>query len=270
MSIPGAELFTTKSPKRGDIYMRLAENDDDIRTCQALRYQVFYEEYGAQPDDQTAKDQLDQDECDQYADHLMVIHNDNGEEKTIGTYRFITQAAADKIGHFYTKQEYDISPLIDSGMALLELGRSCVIEEYRSRAIIALLWQGLADYIMDHEIELLFGCGSFSGTTDPHEVSEQLAYLNHYAAAPEHLRPKAVKDRYVNMDLMNAEDLKPREIFNRLPPLIKGYLRAGAKVGDGAVIDHQWNSVDVCIVFETKQLTERYRKHYIDKKTPVE
>lgn len=264
MTTIGSEIFTAPEAEinKADISMRMAKTEDDIRLCQRLRYDVFYEEFGAQADEETKSSRLDRDECDVSADHLMVMHKDGDNEKVIGTYRLITNDAAKKIGRFYTENEYDISKLLEKNLRLLELGRSCVLAPYRSRPIIQMLWQGLAEYIVEHNIDILFGCGSFSGTSDPADISEQLAYLHHYHPAPAELCPKALPERYVNMNLMDADSLNPREIFNRLPPLIKGYLRAGAKIGDGAVIDHQWNSVDVCIVFETKRLTERYRRHY--------
>jgi putative hemolysin len=242
--------------------IRLARTPDEITAAQKLRYAVFYEEYGAIPTTQMLAEKRDFDAFDNYADHLVVINHDpEGGEKIVGTYRLLRQDVAQKNGGFYSSAEYDLSPLLKSGSSLLELGRSCVLAPYRTKPILNLLWQGIADYVSEHEVDFLLGCGSFPGT-NPEALREQLSYLYHFHSAPENIRPTALKDRYIEMNLMPKEEIDERKVFNSLPPLFKGYLRAGALVGDGAVIDYQFNSTDVCIVAQTKNITDRYRKYY--------
>lgn len=243
------------------ISVRIAQNRWEIEAAQRLRYQVFYEEYAATPNKEMAASRLDMDAFDDYADHLIVADKSDGKEKIVGTYRLIKREAAERYGRFYTSDEYDIGCLLGSGLTLLELGRSCVLPEYRTRPVLQLLWQGIADYVTTHNIELMFGCASLHGT-DIKSISKPLAYLHHYHPAPENLRPRAVKGRYINMDLIPKDELNAREVFSALPPLIKGYLRVGATIGDGAVVDHQFNTTDVCIVMQTHLVTRRYRKHY--------
>lgn len=244
-------------------YVRLTQSDDEIRQAQYLRYNVFYEEYGAIPSDEMKKQGRDFDEFDDHADHLVVIapDKDTGEERIVGTYRLLREEIAEKFGRFYSGDEYALDKLTNSDLYLLELGRSCVLAEYRTRPIMNMLWQGIAGYITDHKIDLLFGCASFQGT-DTDQIAEQLSYLHHFHATPIEICPRAVDERYVPMNVVAKDDINPRRVFASLPPLIKGYLRLGATIGDGAVIDTQFNTIDVCIVVQTSSLTDRYRKHY--------
>lgn len=249
-----------------NVEIRLAQTDKEIAAAQHLRYRVFYEEYAAIPDEVTAREQRDFDEFDQYADHLIVVDNSIADpsKQIVGTYRLLREEKAELAGKFYTADEYDIAPLINDKGTLLELGRSCVLAEYRTRPVLQLLWQGIIDYMLDHNVDIMFGCASLHGT-DTDKLSKALAYLHHYHLAPEYVRPRAVDSRYVDMNMHAKKDLNPEEIFSTLPPLIKGYLRIGSTIGEGAVVDHQFNTTDVCIVMEMKRMTNRYRKHYARK-----
>jgi putative hemolysin len=205
---------------------------------------------------------LDRDDFDKYTDHLIVTDDHRPEgDQIVGTYRLLRQDVATKFNGFYTSTEFDITPLLNSGSTILELGRSCVMPEYRTRPVLQLLWQGIADYMTNHKIDLLFGCASLHGT-DIKNISTPLSYLHHFHLAPEHLRPRALKGRYINMDIIPKEDIDRKRAFSKLPPLIKGYLRIGAMIGDGAVIDEQFNTTDVCILMQTSMVSNRYRKHY--------
>jgi putative hemolysin len=241
--------------------IRLAQTPDEVREAQKLRYKVFYEEYGAIPNPLMSQEKRDFDDFDDIADHLIVINTENGKTQIVGTYRLLRQDVAEKHAGFYSSSEYDLTPLLKTGSSLLELGRSCVLAEFRTKPILNLLWQGIADYVSDHEVEFLLGCACFPGT-DVSALEEQLSYLHHFHRASDDIRPVALKERYVNMNIIPKEDIDERKVFNSLPPLIKGYLRAGAMIGDGAVIDSQFNTTDVCIVAQTKFIADRYRKYY--------
>lgn len=243
------------------ISVRLASSPQEVEAAQRLRYEVFYEEYSAKPEPEMAKARLDFDVYDDYADHLIVADNSGPKEKIIGTYRLLRREGAEKVGQFYSSSEYDMDTVLKSAGSVLELGRSCVVAEFRTRPVLQLLWQGIADYITEHDIELMFGCASLH-STDIKSISKPLSYLHHYHLAPEKLRPRAIKGRYINMNIIPQEDIDARRVFAELPPLIKGYLRAGASIGDGAVIDEQFNTTDVCVVVQTHLLADRYRKHY--------
>lgn len=243
------------------ITVRLAQSTDEIEAAQRLRYEVFYEEYGARPTKDMIKSRRDIDEYDEYADHLIVIDESRPKNNIIGTYRLLRREGANKVGQFYSSNEYDLTPILNTSETVLELGRSCVLSPFRTRPVLQLLWQGIADYITEHDIELMFGCASLH-STDIKSISKPLSYLHHYHLAPEQLRAKAIKGRYINMNIVPQEDINARRVFAELPPLIKGYLRAGASVGDGAVIDEEFNTTDVCVVVQTHLLADRYRKHY--------
>ncbi|MAF97387.1 MAG: hemolysin-like protein [Micavibrio sp.] len=243
------------------ITVRLAQTASEIEQAQSIRYKVFYEEYGAKPNNEMLLAKRDFDKYDEIADHLIVIDKSTGKDEIIGTYRLLRREAADKIGQFYTEDEFDISALLNAEKKLLELGRSCVMPEYRTKQILQLLWQGIADYITEYDIDLMFGCASIH-STDIKSISKPLSYLHHFHMTPRTLRPRAIKGRYINMNIIPQEDISPRRVFSELPPLIKGYLRVGATIGDGAVIDEQFNTTDVCIVVQTHMVTDRYRKHY--------
>lgn len=245
------------------IQVRLAENDEEIKASQALRYSVFYEEFGAKPTDDMRVAKRDMDEYDPITDHLIVLDTDKpkGPKQIVGTYRLLRRAIAEKHGQFYTSDEYNIQPLLDHEPNLLELGRSCVLPDYRSRPILQKLWQGIAHYVADHNISLMFGCASLHGT-DVDALSEQLSYLYHFHKTPDAFCPKAIESRYVDMNRHAKEDLDVKKVFVSMPPLIKGYLRLGASIGDGAVVDKQFNTTDVCIVMPTAQITDKYLNHY--------
>ncbi len=244
----------------GGVVVRFAETPEEIEAAQRLRYKVFYQEYAAIPDELTARDEIDRDNFDDYADHLIAVDRAANDE-VVGTYRLLRREKAEKCGGFYSSGEYDLSPILNSTMSVLELGRSCVMPEYRSRPVLQLLWQGIADYIARHNIDLMFGCASLT-STDVASIAAPLSYLHHFHIAPEALRPRAVKGRYINMNLVPKDELNPRQAFAALPPLIKGYLRIGATIGDGAVIDSQFGTTDVCIIVQTHTLPDRYRAHY--------
>lgn len=256
-------ILAAEGVSMGPIAVRLARKPGEIEACQRLRYDVFYREYGAKPVGDMEKRGLDHDEYDAHADHLIVIDRriDTVPERVVGTYRLIRNAAAQKVGRFYTAGEFDIRPLERLGMNLVEVGRSCVHPDYRTRSVLQLLWQGIAEYVTWHDISVLFGCASFHGT-DISAHAKHLSYLHHYHQAPEGFCPKALPGQYVDMDLIAKDQLNPKEALHDLPPLIKGYLRLGGFIGDGAVIDEQFNTIDVCVIVKMKLVAERYRRHY--------
>ncbi len=244
-----------------DVQVRLAQSSAEIEAAQNLRYRVFYEERAAIPTDEMARLQRDFDDFDDICDHLLVVdHSKKLSEQVVGTYRLNRRSVAQKHQGFYTADEYNIDKLVKYPGEILELGRSCVDEAYRNRPTMQMLWRGIAQYIQYHDITLLFGCASLPGV-DPDELAAQLSFLYHSALAPESLRPVAVADRYVNMARMSADAYDMKRVLASLPPLIKGYLRLSGYVGDGAVVDHQFNTTDVCVIVETNNITEKYRNN---------
>jgi putative hemolysin len=247
----------------GDIWIRLAETPAEIRAAQKLRYRVFCEEMAAKPTVEMAAARREFDSFDEFCDHVIVFDRSKGSgpEAVIGTYRLMRREAAERRGQFYTVDEYDIGPLLRYPGQILELGRSCIDAGYRTGSTMHLLWRGIAEYVLAFDIELMFGCASMHGT-DVESMILPLSYLYHHHLAPPGLRPVALPERKVEMNRLPLEKIDPRKAMAQLPPLIKGYLRLGAFVGDGAVIDEQFNTTDVCIVLKTDLVTEKYYKHY--------
>lgn len=265
MTISETKLPQSQLPllRAGNLEVRLASSAAEIDAAQALRYRVFYQEMAAHPTPETARARRDVDRFDAHCDHLLVIDHSHSTpaEYVIGTYRLLRRAAAADAGGFYSASEFDIATLVSLPGEILELGRSCVDVGYRNRPTMQLLWRGIAAYVFHHQVELMFGCASLPGT-DVEAHAETLAYLYHYHLAPPALRPRALDKLYVDMKLRPQSDINARASLAALPPLIKGYLRLGGFIGDGAVIDAQFNTIDVCVVVKTDLVTEKYMRHY--------
>lgn len=247
--------------RTGNLELRLAENAAEVDAALALRYRVFFEEMGAKPSLEALRERRDRDAYDEFCDHLLVLDHSTGEPIVVGTYRLIRRAAAAKVGRFYSQSEYDVAKLIAIDGEILELGRSCVDAAHRNRPTMQLMWRGISNYVFHHDIKVMFGCASLSGT-NVQEHADLLSYLHHFHLAPPALRTRALEGRYVDMALKPAEALNAKRCLADLPPLVKGYLRLGGFVGDGAVIDEEFNTVDVCIIVKTDLVTEKYMRHY--------
>jgi putative hemolysin len=250
----------------GTLEARLAASAAEVEAAQSLRYRIFYEEMNAVSAVSAADGRVqavDADRFDSVCDHLLVIDHSRSDRPhgVVGTYRLLRSDCAARAGGFYTAGEYDIACLLKVPGRLLELGRSCVDVEYRNRPTMQLLWQAIAEYVFHYDITLMFGCASLPGRK-PEDLALPLSYLYHRHLAPADLRPTALAGRYVDMRLVAPDGIDRKRARAALPPLLKGYLRLGAYVGDGAVIDTAFNTTDVCIVVKTDRVTEKYYRHY--------
>jgi putative hemolysin len=243
-----------------DIEVRLARSAEEVEAAQRLRYEVFVREWGARLDPVRAGSAREADEFDALMDHLIVVDRACG-DRVVGNYRLLRQERLRGDSVFYSSHEFDLAPLLASGQRLLELGRSCVLREYRGLPVMQKLWTALAGYVAAHRIELMFGCASLRGT-DPAAVHEQLSYLHHWHLAPPALRPRALADRRTAVEPMPRHSIEPTRALRTLEPMVRGYLRAGAWVGEGAWVDHEFNAIDVCIVMPTARLRARHRAHF--------
>ena len=247
----------------GNLEIRLASSQGDIEACQRLRYEVFYEEMAAKPIGDMCARRLDHDRFDNVADHLMVIDRSGSglsAERVIGTYRLIRRDVAEAHGGFYTSGEYDIAPMIaraGPGVNFLELGRSCVHKDHRNRPTINMLWHGIGHYIAAHDIDVMFGCASFPGT-DPGAFAQPLSFLHHNLQTPPEYFVRALDDQFVDMNILDKDDVDERAALRLMPPLIRGYMRSGCIFGDGAVIDPQFSTVDVFVMLRVKDVEQRY------------
>jgi len=249
----------------GALEVRIAESESEIEAAQRLRYRVFYEEMAAAPTPQMRSERRDFDKYDAFCDHLLVVdrnmRDEQGQPVVVGTYRLLRGEVAAEHGGFYTSSEFDLTPMLDvspPGTRFLELGRSCVLKSHRAKAsTMQLLWRGNQLYIERHGIEVMFGCASFAGT-DPAAHALPLSYLHHFHSAPEGFRIRARPELYVEMNRMPKEAIDPKDALRTLPTLVKGYIRIGAFIGDGAVIDKQFGTTDVLIYFPVSRIDERW------------
>ncbi|OOY03054.1 ornithine-acyl-ACP acyltransferase [Thioclava sp. F28-4] len=242
--------------------IRLARDAADLVASQRLRYRVFVEELGGGGETVDHENRLESDRLDPVYDHLLLVDPARAEgEHVVGAYRLLPSDRLERAGQFYCDSEYDLSPLIGTGRKLLELGRSCVDPDYRGGAAMLLLWNALADYVLAHDIEILFGVASFHGT-DAEILKAPLSWLHHHHLAPEHMRPRARPEAYQPMDLVPEEALDRRAALAQMPNLIKAYLRLGGFVGEGAFIDRPFNTTDVLLLMDTKAMSDKHRSFY--------
>jgi putative hemolysin len=253
--------------KLGALEVRLARTAAEVRRAQKLRYDVFYREMSAVADTALYFARRDIDLFDAVCDHLLVIDHDaqplRKPPAIVGTYRLLRQDIAERNAGFYSAGEFDIGALVERhrDLKFLELGRSCVLPPYRNKRTVELLWHGIWTYVLEHRLDVMIGCASLDGT-DPDRLALPLSFLHHHARAPDEWRAAAVPGRYVEMNRMPKDVIAPKAALQMLPPLIKGYLRLGAFVGDGAVIDHQFGTTDVLVVLPVSEIQARYLAHF--------
>jgi putative hemolysin len=246
------------------LHLRLAATEADVLSAQRLRYRVFVEELGGDGPLVDHERRLERDRYDPFFDHLVLV-DDRRDAKAldhvIGVYRVMRDDQARAGEGFYSGAEYDLAPLETSGRRLLELGRSCVDSDYRGGSAMLHLWTGLARYVHDHGIEILFGVASFPGT-DTASLAQPLSFLHHHHLAPPALRVRAKGANRARMDLLPPGAIDRPAAMKQTPALIKAYLRLGGFVGEGAWIDHAFRTTDVCLVMDTARMNERQRGFY--------
>ncbi len=250
-----------------DFRLRLAGCESELRAAQRLRYAVFVEELGGDGPLVDHARRLERDRFDPYFDHLLLLDMARAEDdRVVGVYRLLRADQAARAGQFYSEDEYDLAPLRASGRRLLELGRSCVHADYRGGTAMYQLWNGLADYVNRHGIEILFGVASFHGT-DIDRLAEPLSFLHHRHLAPPELRVRARPEHFQRMDLLPADAVDRRAALVATPALIKAYLRLGGFVGEGAFVDRAFNTTDVCLVMDTARMNARQKDLYVRSRT---
>ncbi|MEM6311023.1 MAG: GNAT family N-acyltransferase [Pseudomonadota bacterium] len=235
----------------------LAQDAEDIRAAQRLRYDVFVKELGGSGGCVNHNDKLEMDRFDTFADHLLLRETKSGD--VVGCYRILTSDAARRAGGFYCETEFDLSLLKKSNNSPIELGRSCLRADVRGTSAMYVMWSALHDYAVTQSADILFGVASLRGT-DINSHAQALSILHQNHLAPADLRPRS-RD-YQRMDIIPKSSLERRAAVLALPALIKGYLRLGGTVGDGAFVDHAFNCTDVCMVLNTADLTPRQARLY--------
>lgn len=260
-------FFTTQPPHRHqmsqtetpDFEVRLATSPDDLRAAQRLRYEVFVRELGGSGPMVDHAAGLEQDALDAFCDHLLLIDRQRG--AVVGVYRVMGPDQRARAGRHYSACEYDLAPLSRLNRRMLELGRSCLHPDYRGGTAMHHLWSALAQYVRDQNIDLLFGVASFHGT-DIDALAAPLSLLHHRHLAPIELRVRAQEKAFQSMNLVDEPNLDRKAAMLQIPSLIKAYLRLGGYVGEGAYVDHDFNTTDVFLIMDTDRLSERQARIY--------
>jgi putative hemolysin len=255
--------------RMGSLEVRLAQTAAEVRQAQKLRYRVFYQEGSAVANPARLFARRDVDAYDPICDHLLVLDHAQRDNQplnrpaVVGTYRLLRQPLAEEYGGFYSAGEFDIDALLGrhDKLQFLELGRSCVLAPYRNKRTVELLWHGIWSYVLQNRADVMIGCASLDGT-EPKRLALPLSFMHHYARAPETWRARALPNRYIEMNRLSKEAIDPKAALRMLPPLIKGYLRLGALVGDGAVVDHEFGTTDVLVVLPIAEIKQRYLEHF--------
>jgi putative hemolysin len=250
--------------------LRLATEPADLQGAQRLRYRVFVQELGAGGPLVDHDARLERDEFDPFFDHLILVDpsiDPATRDHVVGAYRLLTSEKMRAAGRFYSASEYDLAPLIATNRRLLELGRTCVHPAHRGGASMFHLWNGLAEYVLERGVEVLFGAASFHGT-DVQALAEPLSYLYHHHLSPADMRVRALPPGRAEMNLLPDAALSRASAMAAMPALIKAYLRLGGSVGDGAYVDRAFNTTDVCLVMDTGRMSARHRDFYTRKKAP--
>ena len=247
--------------------VKIADKKSELKKAQALRYSVFYNEKKAIPTISKKILKLDYDNVDKFADHLIVLDNNRKgiENKIVGTYRLIRGDIAVHFGGFYTSAEFDLSKILNSynHNQILELGRSCVHQDYRNGTVMNLLWKAIAEYIKLYDIKILLGCASFHGT-NVMKYTNELSYLRKNFSLPDKLSVKSLDTKiYPSYTEINS-NINDLRTFVKLPPLIKGYLRIGGKVSYDCFVDYKFNTIDLCVIVNTRNIDKKYKKKYLN------
>lgn len=235
---------------------RVAQTAEEKAAAQRLRYAVFVAELGGDGPLVDHVAGLERDAFDGHADHILLLDEARADgDQVVGVYRVMTAEMAQAAGRFYSAKEYDLTPLFKSGKRLLELGRSCLHPDYRGGVGMQLLWSALADYVAARDIDVLFGVASFHGT-DVAALAGPLSLLYHRHRARPELRVRAIGPTALSMNLTPADELDRAAAVRQMPALIKAYLRLGGTVGEGAFVDHAFNTVDICLILECDAVSE--------------
>ena len=245
--------------------VRFAKTSAEVKKSQELRYKVFIEEMGGSPYQTNSEPFLEKDEYDDQYRHLILIDHNKNEKKVIqkivGVIRLISGSEAKLRLGFCSSREYDLALLVSSGQKCLELGRTCIDKSYRNGLALHYLWKGLGSYIKANGVTFMFGLASFPGN-DVKKISMALSFLNEKYLAPTKIRPKALKNGFIDMAIVPSAEIDKSEALRQMPSLLKGYLRLGARVGEGAFIDRELNTIDVCIVIDLNQMLDKYKDYY--------
>ena len=245
-----------------NLKLKIADCEVEIVAAQRLRYRVFVQEMGAETSLQNHNLSQECDAFDPFFDHLILKDKTKNErDNVIGVYRLLRGDVAQKGIGFYSASEFDLSNLLSSNRRVMELGRSCIDPKHRGGIALYMMWNGLAKYVQDFDIGVLFGAASFLGN-DAEPIKHALSYLHYNHLAPNDLRVSARTEMCLDMDLLPQEQVDKLTALRQMPPLIKAYLRLGGFVGQGAFVDEKFNTIDVSLLMDTQRMSSKYKTKY--------
>lgn len=257
--------------RAGSLELKFAVTKQEIRAVQKMRYRVFFEQGGAVAEPIARAMRRDTCPFDRICDHVIVVDHDgvsSGRRKprVAGAYRVLRQDAVTNPGAFYAAGEFDVARLVarHPGKRFLELGRSCVLPEYRARRVLEMLWRGLWIYVRHHRVDVMFGCASLPGA-DPRIHAQALAFLRTHARANEEWSAPALGGAIASNPTSMAQPHEggtERRALAGLPPLIKGYLRLGARFGDDVFVDRAFGTTDILAIVPVANIDARYIEHF--------
>lgn len=255
VNVPTVEAHFNQPAAKRSLQVQLARNPQEVAAAQRLRYRAFF---GAQPE---ARQPRDCDQFDPFCDHLLVVASGayRPQPEVVGACRLMTGAAAEHGVGFYSATEFDIRPFLAShgGKVLLELGRSCVDEPYRTRRTIELLWRGIWSYVKSHRVDVMFGCASLPGTGGA-LLDAQIEFLARRAGLPAEIDPTPkCLHAYSGAPLLSDS-----HVFASLPPLVKAYVRLGARFSTRAATDRDLGVTDVFVVLAASEIDQRYINYF--------
>lgn len=252
----GVPLQTAPQPAK--LMLKLASSAQEIEQAMRLRYQIFVEE---EKNLRLRNEQhLETDAYDAYCDHLIV--KDLETEQVIGTYRLLPgDRAVSGIG-FYSETEFDLTSYTSLKRQSLELGRSCIAPDYRGGRVIGMLWEGIASYISEREFTHLMGCASVH-IPNLDELNDIYSMLRHKQVLTDRYGIKPLESHRIagltHIELTGSE----KDMFRKLPPLMKGYQWLGAEIGGDPAFDELFGTVDFFIILQKDKVTRRYKRHFL-------
>lgn len=256
-----------------DFEVRLTRNKEERKQVRQLRYKVFVEEEGAGTTEEQRALGEEYDAYDRFAEYMAVFH----QGRVVGTYRIIDRNSAEKMGGFYTENEFNISKIKKYRGNIAEMSRACVDPAYRENALVMrMLWAGLGEYIVRRKIGVLFGVASWVGTK-PVKSAQAISYLYYNHLTPSRLRATVLPEKFAEgvnpklsrMNILPREFIDESDARHEMTPLIKGYLRLGASFGKGVFVDAPFNSYDVFVMVETRKMDAAYQKHFLGRENAL-
>ena len=251
---------TSVNGRLGNLSTRLAKTAGELRQAQRLRYQVFFEELSAKPNRAQQSDSIDLDDHDLNCDHLLMLE---GEANIVGTQRFLTRKPGTNAPRFYSQDEFDLECLADrhADKTFMELGRSCIHPQYRTKRTAELMWHGTWSYALANKVDVMVGCASFP-THNLDEILPALQFLKSTASTSPGWEVRPTAESATEIPVSENQDIDLKPAMRLLPPLIKGYLRLGAMFSSHAVHDPVFGTIDVLVVLPVESINPRYVNYY--------